>query len=102
MPEKPNPRELRMVILFDPQDESCSICSHNLTAEDASQKLDELGDEGLLAVTLDQPSHHVAYSPDDCTACRAELACLLASAGNPRALKRALTGHPFRYPQKPD
>jgi hypothetical protein len=72
MPEKPNPRELRMVILFDPQDESCSICSH------------------------------VAYSPDDCTACRAELAWLLASAGNPRALKRALTGHPFHYPQKPD
>jgi hypothetical protein len=99
MPEKPNPRELRMVILFDPQDESCNICSHNLTAEDASQKLDELGDEGLLAVTLDQPSHHAAYNPDDCTACRAELAWLLAeSAGNPRALKRALTSLPSPSP----
>ena len=91
MSEKPNPCNLKLVLLFDPQDESCSICSHNLTAEDASQKLDELGDEGLLAVTLDQPSHHAAYDPDDCTACRAELAWLLAeSAGNPRALKRAL------------
>jgi hypothetical protein len=92
MSEKPNPRNLKLVLLFDPQDESCSICSHNLTAEDASQKLDELGDEGLLAFTLDQPSHHAADKPDDCTACRAELAWLLAeSAGNPRALKKALT-----------
>ena len=73
MSEKPNPCNLKLVLLFDPQDESCSICSHNLTAEDASQKLDELGDEGLLAVTLDQPSHHAAYNPDDCTTCRAEL-----------------------------
>ena len=95
MSEKPNPCNLKLVLLFDPQDESCSICSHNLTAEDASQKLDELGDEGLLAVTLDQPSHHAAYNPDDCTACRAELAWLLAeSAGSPRALKRALTSFP--------
>jgi len=95
MSEKPNPCNLKLVLLFDPQDESCSICNHNLTAEDASQKLDDLGDEGVLAFTLDQPSHHAADNPDDCTACRAELAWLLAqSAGNPRALKRALASLP--------
>ena len=32
MPEKPNPRELRMVILFDPPDESFCVFSHNLSA----------------------------------------------------------------------
>ncbi len=74
MPEKPNPRELRMVILFDPQDESFCVFSHNLSAEDASQELDELGNEGLFAIAVDQGSHHAADYPDDCTLCRAVLA----------------------------
>ena len=86
MSEKPNPCHPKLVMIFDPRDESCTICSHNLSAEDAKQKLDELGDEGLFAVTLDQPSHHAANDPDDCTACRAELAWLLAeSAGDSQA-----------------
>src|SRR5260370_17902862 len=74
MPEKPNPRELRMVILFDPPDESFCVFSHNLSAEDASQELDELGNEGLFAIAVDQGSHHAADYPDDCTLCRAVLA----------------------------
>ncbi len=53
MPEKPNPRELRMVILFDPPDESFCVFSHNLSAEDAGQELDELGNEGLFAIAVD-------------------------------------------------
>jgi hypothetical protein len=86
MSEKPNPCNLKLVMLFDPRDESYSICSHNLSAEDARQKLDELRDEGLFAVIRDQPLHHAADNPDDCTACRAELAWLLAeSAGDPQA-----------------
>ena len=60
MPEKPNPRELRMVILFDPQDDSFCVFSHNLSAEDASQELNELGNEGLFAIAVDQGSHHAA------------------------------------------
>jgi len=74
MPEKPNPRELRMVILFDPQDESFCVFSHNLSAEDASPELDELGNEGLFAIAVDQGSYHAADYPDDCTLCRAMLA----------------------------
>ena len=42
MSEKPNPCNLKLVLLFDPQDQSCSVYSHNLTIEDASKKLDEL------------------------------------------------------------
>jgi hypothetical protein len=74
MPEKPNPCELRMMILFDPQDESFCVFSHNLSAEDASQELDELGNEGLFAIAVDQGSHHAADYTDDCTLCRAVLA----------------------------
>ena len=74
MPEKPNPRNLKMVILFDPRDESFCVFSHNLSAEDASQELDQLRHEGLFALTADQGSHHAADYPDDCTLCRAELA----------------------------
>jgi len=74
MSEKPNPCNLKLVILFDPREESCSVFSHNLSAEDASQELDELRQEGLFAFTVDQGSRHAADHPDDCTPCRAELA----------------------------
>lgn len=78
MSEKPNPYHLELVLLFDPRDESYSICSHNLSAEDARRKLNELGEEGLFAFTVDQPSHHAVDNTDDCTACSAELARVLA------------------------
>ena len=74
MPEKTNRRNLKLVILFDPRDESCGVFSHNLSEEDASQELDQLRHEGLFAFTVDQGSHHAAGDPDDCTLCRAELA----------------------------
>ena len=75
MSENPKPCDLKLVILFDPRDESCSVFSHNLSVEDASQALDELREEGLFAFAVDQRSRHQAEYPDDCTACRAELAC---------------------------
>jgi len=74
MSEKPNPCNLKLVVLFDPRDESCCICSHNLSAEDASREVDELRDEGFFAFTLDQRVPHRAEDPDDCTACQSELA----------------------------
>jgi hypothetical protein len=74
MSEKPNPCNLKLVILFDERDESCSVFSHNLSAEDASQELAWLRQEGLFAITVNQRSRHAAEYPDDCTPCRAELA----------------------------
>ena len=76
MSENPNPCKLKLVILFDERDESRCVFSHNLSAEDASQELDELRAEGLFAVSVDQRSRHTAEYPDDCTLCRAELAVL--------------------------
>ena len=75
MSEKPNPCNLKLVILFDPRDESCCVFSHNLSVEDANQELYELRHEGLFAFAVDQRSRHPAEYPDDCTRCRAELAC---------------------------
>mgnify|MGYP005825535699 CR=1 FL=1 len=74
MSEKPNPCNLKLVILFDERDESRWVFSHNLTAEDASQELGQLRAEGLFALSVDQRSRHTAEYPDDCTLCRAELA----------------------------
>jgi len=74
MPEKPNPCNLKLVILFDPRDESCCVFSHNLSAEDASQELDQLRAEGLFAFAVDQHALHPAEYPDDCVRCQAELA----------------------------
>jgi hypothetical protein len=48
MSEKPNPCNLKLVMLFEPRDESYCICSHNLSPEDARHELDELRDEGLF------------------------------------------------------
>ena len=73
MSEKPNRCNLKLVMLLDPRDESYSICSHNLSAEDARQELDQLRGQGLFAITLDQRSSHPVEDPYDCTACREEL-----------------------------
>jgi hypothetical protein len=64
---------LKLVMLFDSRNETCCVCSHNLTAEEASQELDELRRDGLPAFTVDQRSRHVAADPDECAACRAEV-----------------------------
>ena len=74
MSEKPNRSNLKLVILFDERDESRCVFSHNLSAEDASQEVDQLRADGLLAFAVDQRSRHAAEYPDDCTLCRAELA----------------------------
>lgn len=76
MPEKPNLCNLKLTILFAEEDDSCYLWSHNLSAEDADQELEFLRNEGLFALIIDQRSPHKAENPDDCTLCRAELACI--------------------------
>jgi hypothetical protein len=88
MPEKPNPCNLKLVMVFDlgDGDDLCSISSHNLNAEEAERKWEELGEEGFFSVILDQPARHPADDPHHCAACQAEVAWLLAkSAGAPEA-----------------
>jgi len=64
---------LKLVMLFDPRNQSCSICSHNLDAEDASQEVVELRRDGLPAFTVDQRSRHAQTDPDECAACQADV-----------------------------
>ena len=96
MPENPNPCNLKLTILFVEEDDSCCVWSHNLSAEDADQELEFLQNGGLFALTVAQRSRHKAENPDDCTLCRAELACICPqdvprrSAGN--ALTRKISG----------
>jgi hypothetical protein len=47
---------LKLVMLFDSRKQTHCVCSHNLTAEEASQELDELRRDGLPAFTVDQRS----------------------------------------------
>ncbi len=64
---------LKLVILFDSRNQTCCVCSHNLTAEEASEELIELRRDGLPAFTVDQRSRHDAEDPDECPACCAEV-----------------------------
>jgi hypothetical protein len=64
---------LKLVMLFDSRKQTHCVCSHNLTAEEASQERDELRRDGLPAFTVDQRSWHDADDPDECSACRVEV-----------------------------
>ncbi len=65
--------KLKLVMLFDSRKQTCCVCSHNPTAEEASRELDELRRDGLPAFAVDQRSRHDADDPDECPACRGEL-----------------------------
>ncbi len=77
MSEKPNPCKLKLVMLFDPRDESCCVCSHNLAAEDARRETEVLREEGRFAFAFNQHLPHPVEDPNDCVACREELAQIL-------------------------
>ena len=51
-----NSPNLKLVMLFNTRNQTYCICSHNLTAEEASQELDKLRREGLPAFTVEQRS----------------------------------------------
>jgi hypothetical protein len=64
---------LKLVMLFDSRKQTYCVCSHNLTAEEASRELDELRRDGLPAFTVDQRSWHDADDPEECPSCRSEV-----------------------------
>ena len=65
-----NSSHLKLVMLFDHRRQTCSMCSHNLNPEDASQEVAELRRDGLSAFILDQSSRHTGFDPDECLDCR--------------------------------
>jgi hypothetical protein len=64
---------LQLVMLFDPRKHTFCICSHNLSAEDASQEVAELRRDGLPAFTVDQRTRHTELDAEKCSICRADV-----------------------------
>lgn len=69
-----NSPKLKLVMLFNARNQTYCICSHNLTAEEASQELDRLRRNRLPASAVEQRSHHRAKNADECWECRADVA----------------------------
>ena len=61
-----NSPNLKLVMLFNTRNQTYCVCSHNLTAEEASQELDKLRREGLPAFTVEQRSRHKAEEAEGC------------------------------------
>jgi hypothetical protein len=64
---------LKLVMLFDWRSQIYSICSHNLSPEDASAEVTELRRDGLPAFTVGQRSRHLQDDAWECEACRADV-----------------------------
>jgi hypothetical protein len=93
MPEdSSNSLKLKLVMLFNVRNQTYCMCSHNLTAEEASQELDRLRRDRLPAFTVEQRSHHKAKDADGCWDCRADVAHAIEATPQPS----------FRNPQKPN
>jgi hypothetical protein len=71
--------DLKLVMLFDRRNQTYCVCSHNLDADDASQEVAELCRNGLPAFTVEQHSRHMEVDPDECPACRADVAHAIGS-----------------------
>ena len=69
-----NSPKLKLVMLFNARNQTYCVCSHNLTAEEASRELDRLRRDRLPAFTVNQPCHHRAKDADGCWECRADIA----------------------------
>jgi len=69
-----NSPKLKLVMLFNARNQTYCICSHNLTAEEASQELDRLRRDRLPAFTVEQRQYHRAKDADGCWECRADVA----------------------------
>ena len=68
-----NPLKLKLVMLFNVRNQTYCVCSHNLSAEEASQELEKLRRDGLPAFTVEQRSRHKAEEAEGCSDCRADV-----------------------------
>jgi|GEM_PF-3922711 len=66
--------KLKLVMLFNAQNQTYCICSHNLPPEEASQELDRLRRDRLPAFSVEQRCYHRAKDADECWECRADVA----------------------------
>ena len=71
--ETQNSVDLKLIMFFDPEDQTFAIWDHNLTAEEALRELDRVRRKGLPAFTVEQRSRHKAEEAEDCGDCPADV-----------------------------
>ena len=71
--ETQNSVNLKLIMYFDPEDQTFAIWNHNLTAEEASRELDRIRRKDLLTFTVEQRSRHKAEEAEDCGDCPADV-----------------------------
>ena len=71
--ETQNSVDLKLIMYFDPEDQTFAIWDHNLTAEESSRESDRIRRKGLPAFTVEQRSRHKAEEAEDCGDCPADV-----------------------------
>jgi hypothetical protein len=61
-----------IVLVYDSQSVSYTVAAHNLSKEEALNRVDEFRLEGKAAFTLNQDGHHPGEA-DSCPLCRAQV-----------------------------
>ena len=65
---------LKLVILYDARNNVYTVMSHNLTPEEADKALAEYREKLLQALSVNQRARHRTADPEDCVACRRDVA----------------------------
>jgi hypothetical protein len=63
--ETQNSADLKLIMFFDPEDQTFAIWDHNLTAEEALRESDRVRRKGPPAFTVGQRSRHKAEEAED-------------------------------------
>ena len=71
--ETQNSVNLKLIMFFDPEDQTYAIWDHNLPAEEASRESDRVRRKGLPAFTVEQRSRHKAEEAENCGDCPADV-----------------------------
>ena len=67
------PSSLKLVILYDARRNAYTVCSHNLSAEEAKREAAEWQAKLLNALIVDQKAKHLTADPQACKTCRRDV-----------------------------
>ncbi|MEJ2067486.1 MAG: hypothetical protein P8Y09_05985 [Deltaproteobacteria bacterium] len=68
-----------IVLVYDSQSVAYTVAAHNLSKEEALDRIDELRSNGKAAFTLDQDVYHPGEA-DSCPLCRAQVEAASSSS----------------------
>jgi len=79
---------LSLVILYDARNNAYTVCDHNLTSEEADNMVAMWKEQLLNAIKVDQRAAHRTTDPQDCRACRRDVARASGLEPKPRFQRR--------------